>query len=98
MEWSWVRPLVVDAIDRSGGVERIQRPGAVLVGEEAEIRAGAPVAVAHHDVAGDGLEARAEVLARLDEDEALAARVDPAVGEDPEIRGLAAPLGDDDLH
>ena len=59
-------------------VERIERPLDPGVLEELEVRGGAAVAVAHHDMLGDRLEAGAEMLTRLDEDELLAARIDAA--------------------
>src|SRR5882762_1246829 len=80
------------------GLERIEGPAAVPVGEALEIRAGDALTVAEHDVTRDRLEAGPEVLARLDENVALAARIDAAVGEHPQIEGLAAALRDHDLH
>jgi hypothetical protein len=44
-------------------LEGKERPAAVPVGEEPQIGAGHAVAVAEHDVPGDGLEAGPEVLA-----------------------------------
>src|ERR1700675_4146481 len=82
----------------SCGLERVERPAAVLVSEEAQVGAGDAVAVAEHDVSRNGLEARAEVLTGLDQHVALAARIDAAVGEPAGVEGLAAALGDDDLH
>src|SRR5215204_6186276 len=80
------------------GVERIKRPLDLLVLEELEVGSRAAVAVAHHDVFGDRLEAGAEMLARLDQHVFLAPRIDAAVGEDAEIVGLGALLRDHDLH
>src|SRR5439155_20241459 len=74
------------------GLERIEGPAAVPVAEALEVRAGDALSVAQHDVPRDRLEAGPEVLARLDEDVALAARVDAAVGEHAEVEGLAASL------
>src|SRR5438552_3936975 len=76
----------------------IDRAADVFVVEEGDVRGGAAVAVAHDNVAGDGLETGAEVLARLDQHVAPAGRVDAAVGEDAEVVGLAALLADHDLH
>src|SRR6266498_5763415 len=62
--------------------EGVERAAAVLVAEEPEVGAGDTLAVAQHDVPGDRLEGGAEVLARLDQDVPLAARIDPAVSEE----------------
>src|SRR5262249_58299400 len=75
--------------------ERRLEPGEL---EELEVRAGAAVAVAHHDVLGDGLEARAEMLARLDQHVALASRIDAAMREYAEIKRLGALFRHHDLH
>src|SRR3954469_13838435 len=66
------------------GIERIKRPLDLLVLEELEVGRRAAIAVAHHDVLSDRLEARAEMLARLDQHILLAARIDAAMGEDSE--------------
>src|ERR1700730_11133048 len=62
-----------------------ERPPPVPEREEPEVGAGHAVTVAEDDVPGDRLESGPEVLARLDQDVLLAARVDPAVGEDPGV-------------
>src|SRR2546427_12998633 len=72
-------------------LERIEGAAALAVVEEREIGARDAVTVAQHDVACDRLEAGTEVLARLDQHVALAARIDARVCEHTEIRGLRAP-------
>ena len=54
-------------VRREVALERIERATAILVGEECEIGARHLVAIAQNDMACDRLEARAEVLARLDQ-------------------------------
>ena len=69
--------LTTGATQRTASAfEGIERFPPLPVGEEPEVGAGAAVAVAHHEVPRDRLEAGAEVLAGLDEDVPLAARVD----------------------
>src|SRR5258708_28975775 len=79
------------------GIERVKRALDPGVFEKFQVRRGAAVAVAHHDVLGDRLEAGAEVLARLDQDVLLAPWIDAAMGEDAEIERLRAFLPDHDL-
>src|SRR5258708_11032625 len=74
------------------GIERVKRALDPGVFEKFQVRRGAAVAVAHHDVLGDRLEAGAEVLARLDQDVLLAPGIDAAMGEDAEIERLGAVL------
>src|SRR5262249_28159471 len=74
------------------GIERIERPPDLLVLEQLQVRGGAAIAVAHHNVLGDRLEAGAEVLARLDQHVFLAPGIDAAMGEDAEVERFGALL------
>src|SRR5258708_27803330 len=89
--------LLIVAAEPHVGVERIKRPLDPGVLEQLEVRRRAAVAVAHHDVLGDRLEAGTEMLARLDQHVLLAPGIDAAMGEDAEIERLGPPPPDPDL-